>query len=57
MTVPFQPFEQDIIALISQARQRAAVAVNSELTLLIGMWASVLIRKFWKASVLNMANR
>ncbi|WP_418139246.1 YhcG family protein [Oceanimonas smirnovii] len=34
MTVPFQPFEQDIIALISQARQRAAVAVNSELTLL-----------------------
>lgn len=34
MTVPFQPFEQDIIALISQVRQRAAVAVNSELTLL-----------------------
>ncbi|MFH7586263.1 PDDEXK nuclease domain-containing protein [Oceanimonas smirnovii] len=32
MTVPFQPFEQDIISLISQAKQRAAVAVNSELT-------------------------
>ncbi|WP_107850448.1 PDDEXK nuclease domain-containing protein [Oceanimonas marisflavi] len=34
MTAPFQPFEQDIIALISQAKQRAVVAVNSELTLL-----------------------